>query len=242
MLDKDAPPEASGEIDGNFCQNLGRDALKVYATELLKLGVDQTLLSNALKNIWPNLAKSLGEKNATVIEHASSVSAALEVQEKRKDFIGRVITHEISALLPLSSNKQMIKKLRTESIPGKLPREIIPGFVSAIKDMFGDEFKKNAQKKLTEAIERTKDPATGLYDWTTFYTDADTHKMTLEIFNKIKECIDNDKNKFAWLKERIESSELFSEKMKRSLHQEECRLLFHSMFFCLGDDKPKIPF
>ncbi len=240
--DKSEADEEKKEHNLTTCHEIARHALKLYAGELASGGISQEILTEAFKKSWTGLDAYLKGINKSCSNGASSISAALKVQEKRKNFFGRLIVHEISALIPLVSNEEISKEIRSEHVVGKIPRDVIYGYMGAVDDMFGDEFRESAQKRLTRIIDANKNLHTGLYDWDKFYSDPESKEIRLDIFTKIKEkCAAND-DWFEWFRKRITRSEEFTGHMKRGLEEEEFRLILHTMFNSLGKNKPDIPF
>jgi hypothetical protein len=165
MADSDKAEKADNRYDpNNDCHKLIRQALVLYNTELMRQGIDQRPLSIAMKNIWRNLNQTGGKFNATCKQQQMAVAYALKAQRRKEGHFDRVLVHEIAHLFPPKSDKVSHKLIERKYIDGMVPRNVIQGYLSGIRDMFGFEKIDSLQERLAEIVFRYEDGKTTVVD------------------------------------------------------------------------------
>jgi len=231
MAEKSEKEEAEVTYDpNNDCHKLIRQALVLYNTELMRQGIDQRPLSIAMKNIWRDLNQVGGKFNLTCKQQQMAVAFAVKAQRKKAGHFDRVLVHEIADHFPPRDDKVSHRLIEREFIDGMVPRTVIQGYVSGIRDMFGTEKIDSLQERLAEIVFRYEDGRTKVIEWEDVYTDPMTVGIRNEVFLKVKEKFDENEKLQKWFVDRIESAEKFSKPMERVLDKREFNYILNGMF------------
>jgi hypothetical protein len=262
------------DVTQPFCKEVAREVIKVFVTDLMKNGVKEKILNNSLTNVWKNIQKitdgvnnscrmsmggDLAERQkisgidekliAQVREEILKNTIETEIMAKRKDHVGRLLIHQISPLFPSrsSADNELKDRLKIEPVEGLVPRQVIPGLVDAMNDMFGSEFLEDAQRKLNKVVEENADRK-NLMDWDWLFdhptsigvlhtllfhakkvmAGMNEHDDTTEI-----DPLDGSTTVLPlskWLINRIGQSEIFKKEMKRDLTDGEFQLIYEYLF------------
>jgi hypothetical protein len=205
----------------NDCHKLIREALVLYNSELIRQGIDQRPLSIAMKNIWRDLNQTGGKFNLTCKQQQMAVAFAVKAQRKKAGHFDRILVHEIADRFPPRDDKVSHRLIEKEYVYGMVPRTVIQGYLSGIRDMFGTEKIDSLQERLDEIVFRHEEGQTGVIDWNGLYADPMTIGIRNEIFIKVKENFDENEKLRKWFVDRIEGSEKFSKVMERALDKRE---------------------
>ena len=257
-----------------FCKEISKEIIKVFISELMKNGVEEKILNDSLTNVWKNILsitegvndscrKSMGgdiserrkitgisaELRAQVREEILKQTIEAEIIAKRKDHVGRLLIHQISPLFPSrsSADNELKDQLKTEVVEGHIPRQIIPGFVDAMHDMFGSEFLADAQAKLGEVV-KENDERTNLMDWDWLFDHPTSIGVLHTLLFQAKKVMDNMNDLEGteeldpleetasmqplskWFINRISQSDIFKKEMKRDLTEGEFHLIYEYLF------------
>lgn len=231
MLENSETEETEFTYDANNdCHKLIRQALVLYNTELMRQGIDQRPLSIAMKNIWRDLNQTGGKFNLTCKQQQMAVAFAVKAQRKKAGHFDRVLVHQIADYFPPKDDKVSHRLIEREYIDGLVPRTVIQGYISGIRDMFGSEKIDSLQERIAEIVFRYEEGSTGVIDWDGVFGDPMTIGIRNEIFIKVKDQLYENEKLQKWFVERIEGSEKFSKAMERVLDKREFNAIVKGMF------------
>jgi hypothetical protein len=262
------------DVTHPFCKEVAKEVLKVFVAELMKNGIEEKTLNDSLTNVWKDIQDITGGINgscrksmsgdiserrnvteidekliAQVKEEILKETIEAEIIAKRKDHVGRLLVHQISTLFPSRSSvdNEIKDKLKVEVVEGRVPRQIIPGFIDAMNDMFGSEFLADAQEKLEKVVAENSGRK-NLIDWDWLFDHPTSIGVLHTLLFQAKKVMDgmNDNDDTAeidpieetamiqplskWFINRIGQSEIFKKEMKRDITEPEFLLIYEYLF------------
>ncbi|MDH5542337.1 MAG: hypothetical protein OEY64_05175 [Nitrospinota bacterium] len=246
LQEKHGRPTGNSATTLQFCRQISREIIKIYIAELLKKGVSESVLNSALSNVWGSIEKINekinrecgGEIADKLKDKVKTEVIEAKINEQRKDHFGRLLVHQISHLFPEYDDTETAKKIAVGYVDNKVPRQIIPGFIDAVKAMFGDEYIETTQKKL-EGIVRKFPVENGLVNWDRFFGNnvvleilrgiLTQAKKTIDDMNENEE-IDDTKALPTWFVNRMTQTDEFTKDMERDLSRKEYELIYEALF------------
>lgn len=223
----------------SLCRGFSMEIVKTLVTRFKKSGVDQEIIDTVTDESWPKIEKVLESSVDAFLEAAGREKEKLEREKSRKDYLGRIIIEQIKDMFPPEDDYDLTGKICLEFVEGVLPRQLVPGLLGAIGDMFGQEYieEKVQETKVIVLSHSAEDSET--VEWKKVHTDPKTKKLIYSLLSKVKTKLEQpDEGKVKeWFIKRITSTATFKVEIERNFEERDYRLLTDSLFRILQKEK-----
>lgn len=110
----------------------------------------------------------------------------------------RARTQLVERLLVCSFDKVLAPRGADAPQPGKLSRRVVPGFITALKKMIGEEDLDAAQERARRILDRLRRNAKGDFDWQVVYDDVESGILVEDMLLGIAQHFDDMDKRIDW--------------------------------------------
>ncbi|MBI4827360.1 MAG: hypothetical protein HY804_00865 [Nitrospinae bacterium] len=216
--------DEEGAINAAYRHHLQR-ALDIFAAKLNGLGVGKELIARAMDQMAPQLDQLSRNACETIIVEALGCR---DEKYTRSDYFGRALLFHLEKYFPHGAPEE--KRILTEPVHGKLPRQVAAGVAEAIREAVGGRragftgvFARNVSKHTMKTA--------GHVDYPAFASDGNMRAVVAHVIRRFEarfKAMPHDEGR-AWLQRHITSTSAFSA-MRRPLAGEEMDLLVKNLF------------
>lgn len=213
-----------------LCRGISAESVDIVVKKLKEDGADQKVIDDILSDSLPKIEEVLHSSYSLLLEAALREKNQLEAEKLRKDFLGRFVIAQIKDLLPTERNWEMTEKSSSEFVEGLIPRPVIPGLLSAVKDMFGQDYIEDKEKICRGVAKSYTIGGTIRIDWEKAYLDPRIIEVIGDMFLVVKKKLEEEEGVKDWFMKRISSSDTYKEQMSRPFEEQDFQQLIKAMF------------
>ncbi len=205
------------------------EALDRFCEMLEAKGVDHETLDTTLHAFVETLDRE-GKRNRPNCNYKEIVSAQeRQFDAVRKDYWGRALFMNLDRYF--TTDPMETRKILSEPIPGKLPRQIVPGLIELVKSNQPasqlNQYDTIFQTKAT----RYRRKSDNLVDMVAFGNDGEVRSVTANLISGVRRMFDiiPENERKGWLLDKICKTQAFAA-MKRPLTDEEYEHIIEEIF------------
>jgi hypothetical protein len=206
------------------------DAMRLFSEALSRLGVHREVIDRAASEAMGKLVTLTGSNGKDISKHYEDERREYR-KKHRKDFFGRAVLYHLEYLFPEPDD--LAELIHSETIEGKVPREVAAGLIEAIKLSNEEKALIEYQDFFIKKADRYRRRATNEVDYTSFINDGGVRSVARSMVNKFEQRYrgqgEEEQGK-QWLLGMIQNAPSFKKKMKRDLSEKEFSAIRNNIF------------